>query len=78
VFLKDIRLCPVVMSIKFGNVVYLDIVPDTVSEAIESVTFTWTVAEQRDLHAMSSGSITIILPSREIVGIMEFEFLLKR
>lgn len=32
VFLEHFRLCPVVMSVELGNVVYLNIIPDPISE----------------------------------------------
>lgn len=67
-----------VISVKLGNVVHLDIVSNTISEATESVTFNPSINRQKDLHAMSSRSVSIILSSGEIVGIMEFELLLQR
>ena len=64
VFLKNIRLCPVVISIEFGNIVHLDIVPDAVSKACRVRYVDQTFNVERDLHAMSRRSVPVILSSR--------------
>lgn len=78
VFLKNIRLCPLVISIEFGNIVHLDIVPDAVSKAWKVRHVDQTSNVERDLHAMSRRSVSVILSSREIVSIVEFELFLQR
>ena len=67
-----------VISIEFGNIVHLDIVPDAVSKACRVRRVDQTFNVERDLHAMSGRSVPVILSSREIVSIVEFELFLQR
>jgi hypothetical protein len=71
------RLLSMVVSVELGYVVYLHIILDAISKAVQSASTLLLLYSKGDLHAVTSWSVSVVLTTLQILAVVILELLLE-